>query len=365
MKISQIQPWIDNNEANYINKVVKRGYLTENKETSKFEKFFEKKFQINFAISVSNWTLGIFACLKALNIGKNDEVIVPNLTFVATINAIILAGATPVICEVDDKNLSLDLNKVNSCISKKTKAIMPVHLYGHCCDMGELKRICKKKNIVIIEDAAQAILSKYKNKYLGTIGLLGGFSFYGNKIITTGEGGIILSNSKNLRNKIYKIKNHGRLKKGVFKHEEIGYNFMFTELQAAIGNVQLKKLNKILKKKEKIFKFYKKELSKIKSLSFMKNIPDNKPVYWFSNIFTNKKKKLKIFLKKNGIETRDIFYPINMQPCYRGTNLIKNLKNKFQISKKIYDTGLSLPSSYELNVKELKFVVKKIRQFFK
>ena len=313
MKISQIQPWIDNNEADYINKVVKRGYLTENKETSKFEKFFEKKFQINFAISVSNWTLGIFACLKALNIGKNDEVIVPNLTFVATINAIILAGATPVICEVDDKNLSLDLNKVNSCISKKTKAIMPVHLYGHCCDMGELKRICKKKNIVIIEDAAQAILSKYKNKYLGTIGLLGGFSFYGNKIITTGEGGIILSNSKNLR----------------------------------------------------IFKFYKKELSKIKSLSFMKNIPDNKPVYWFSNIFTNKKKKLKIFLKKNGIETRDIFYPINMQPCYRGTNLIKNLKNKFQISKKIYDTGLSLPSSYELNVKELKFVVKKIRQFFK
>ena len=140
---------------------------------------------------------------------------------------------------------------------------------------------------------------------------------------------------------------------------------MFTELQAAIGNVQLKKLNKIIKKKEMIFKIYKKELSKIKSLSFMKNIPDNKPVYWFSNIFTLKKEKLKKYLRKNGIETRDIFYPINMQPCYKNSNLVKNIKNKFPTSSKIYQTGLSLPSSYDLNKRELNFVIKKIKQFYK
>ncbi len=364
MKINQIKPWIDSSEANYIKKVVRKTFLTEGKETEKFENFFVKKFKVKHAISVSNWSCGIFACLKALNIGKNDEVIVPNLTFIATLNSVILSGATPILCDVNEQNLSIDLNKIEKKITKKTKAIIPVHLYGHCCELSKLLKICKKNKIYMIEDAAQAIYSTYKKKKLGTLGIFGGFSFYGNKIITTGEGGIVFTNNSKLRDKIYEIKNHGRLKKGVFVHKEIGYNFMFTEMQAAIGNIQVKKLKKIINRKEKIFKIYKKELSDIKSISFMKNISNNKPVHWFTNIFTKDKARLKIFLSKNNIQTRDIFLPLNLQPCYRGKNIVKNLNEKFPISNKIYKNGLSLPSSYDLKSSELKFIIKKIRKFY-
>ncbi len=365
MNINQISPWIDKLEANYIKKVIEKKYLTESNETNKFEKYFQKNFKIKHAVAISNWTCGIFACLKALNIGANDEVIVPNLTFVATINAVILAGAKPVLCDVDQENLCINLNLLEKYITKKTKAIIPVHLYGHSCNMEELLKISKKNKIPIIEDAAQAIFSTYGNKFLGSIGILGGFSFYGNKIITTGEGGIILTKNTKLRNKIYEIKNHGRLKKGVFIHDKIGFNFMFTEMQAAIGNVQVKKLKKILKRKEYIFNIYKKELSKIKSIKFMKNLPKNKPVHWFTNIFTKDKKKLKNYLSKNKVQTRDIFFPLNMQPCYKKNKLIKNLKDRFPISNKIFNTGLSLPSSYELKNSEIKFVIKKIKDFYK
>ena len=272
-KIIQIEPWIGLDESNYIKQVVNKTFLTEAAETKRFEDKIKKKFKSKYALAVSNWTNGLYMSLKAFNIGKGDEVIVPNVTFIATVNSVIMAGATPVICEIDEKNLSLDINHFKKIISKKTKAVIPVHLYGYCCNLDILNRICSKKKIKIIEDAAQAIGAKYKKKYLGTIGQIGGFSFYGNKIITTGEGGVILTNSAKLKKKMYELKNHGRSKKGIFKHDSIGYNFMFTEMQAAIGNIQLNKLNKILKKKEMIFKLYKKELSKIKNINFMTITP--------------------------------------------------------------------------------------------
>lgn len=363
-KIIQIEPWIGLDESNYIKQVVNKTFLTEAAETKRFEDKIKKKFKSKYALAVSNWTNGLYMSLKAFNIGKGDEVIVPNVTFIATVNSVIMAGATPVICEIDEKNLSLDINHFKKIISKKTKAVIPVHLYGYCCNLDILNRICSKKKIKIIEDAAQAIGAKYKKKYLGTIGQIGGFSFYGNKIITTGEGGVILTNSAKLKKKLYELKNHGRSKKGIFKHDSIGYNFMFTEMQAAIGNIQLNKLNKILKKKETIFKLYKKELSKIKNINFMTPVKFNKPVHWFSNIFTKKKNGLKKYLKDRNIQTRDIFYPINFQPCYKKTKLLKITKKRYVISEKIFDNGISLPSSYSLSKSQQKFIIKTIKDYF-
>ena len=164
---------------------------------------------------------------------------------------------------------------------------------------------------------------------------------------------------------MYMIKNHGRSRKGIFVHENIGFNFMFTEVQAAIGNVQLKKLNKILAKKKQIFKRYKKNLSDVGDLRFMQPIEGNEPVYWFSNIFTKKKFNLKKFLKKKNIETRDFFYPINLQPCYKKNKaLIKNMRAKFPVSEKAYKTGLSLPSSYSLKLEQVDYISKNIKNFF-
>ncbi len=364
-KIIQIQPWIDSQEANYLKKIINKTFLTEAGETKKFENRITKRFKSKYSIAVSNWTNGIFMSLKAFNIGEGDEVIVPNLTFIATVNAVIMTGAKPVICEVDEKNLSIDLEHYKKIISKKTKAVIPVHLYGHCCDLNKLKKISRRYKIKIIEDAAQSIGAKFNDRYLGTIGEIGGFSFYGNKIITTGEGGIILTNSLQLKKKMYELKNHGRSKKGVFKHNSVGYNFMFTEMQAAIGNIQLNKLNKILLKKKKIYNNYKKGLSKVADISFMKNISLNKPVYWFSNIFTKSKPRLQKFLQKRNIQTRDIFFPIVLQPCYKNTNLIIKKKKNYSISNKIFNTGLSLPSSYNLTKKEQNFIVSSIKEFFK
>ncbi len=364
-KINQIEPWINSKEANHIKKVINKTFLTENKETKKFENNLNKRFKTKNCMTVSNWTAGIFMCLKIIGIKPGDEVIVPNLTFIATATPIIWLGAKIVLCEVEKENLNLDLDHLEKLITKKTKCVIPVHLYGHCCDLDRLKKITKKNNIDIIEDAAQALGAKFKNKYLGTIVNFGGFSFYGNKIITTGEGGVIFFKNKSLRRRLYALKNHGRETKGIFKHNKIGYNFMFTEMQAAIGNIQLTKLNKILLKKRKIFEYYKKNLIDIKEISFMKPLTNNKPVYWFTNIFINNKKKLKSFLYENGIQTRDIFYPLNRQPCFKNIKNIKNKNYNFNISNYIYSSGISLPSHYNLTEQDLKFIVNKIRKFYK
>ena len=254
-KINTFDAFLNHQEANYIKKVVLKGFLTENIETKKFEKNFSKKFKMKNALAISNWTAGLFATLKAINIKKGDEVIIPNLTFFATASPIILCGAKIVLCDVELDNFSLDLNILEKKITKKTKCIIPVHLSGFCCDMDRLKSICKKKNIYLIEDSAQALGATYKNKNLGNFGDLSGFSFFGNKIMTTGEGGMIIAKKKSLLKKVYLIKNHGRDKTGIFKHKTLGFNFMFTEMQAAIGNIQLKKFNYILKKKKIYFPY--------------------------------------------------------------------------------------------------------------
>lgn len=364
MKINQIAPWIDNKELKNLNMVMKKTFLTENKETLRFENNLKKIIKAKFITSYSNWTCGLYACMKILDLKPGDEVIVPNLTFIATINSVIMANLKPVLCEVDEESMCMDIESFKSSITNKTKAVIPVHLYGNCCDMNKLKKICQKKKILIIEDAAQAIGSKYKNNYLGTIGDLGGISFYGNKIITTGEGGAVISKSKKNYEKLYKFKNHGRMVKGIFKHKSIGFNFMFTEMQAAIGNEQLKKLNKIIKKKKLIYEYYKKNLSSIKNITFKNPSKNCTPVYWFTNIFTKDKKKLVKYLNMKSIQTRDAFYPLNLQPCFKNTNLVKNINKEFPVSKKIYKTCVSLPSSYSLTKKEQDLVIKNIKKFY-
>lgn len=366
MKINQISPWINKDEEIALTKIIKKKFLTESSETKNFEKKCEKYFRAKNVVSYSNWTAGLFACLKVLNLKSGSEVIVPNLTFVATINSVILANLKPVLCDIDENNLCIDLRKMEKLITSKTKAIIPVHLYGNTCNLTNLKKICKQKKIYLIEDAAQSIGGKYKNRYLGTFGDFGGFSLYGNKIITTGEGSIIFTKKKSDLKKLYSFKNHGRLKKGVFKHSSIGFNFMFTEMQAALGNSQLKKLNKILLKKNKILNYYKNKLNKIKEIKFEKINKNLTKVNWFTNIFVKKeiKKKLQNYLSSRGIQTRDAFYPINKQPCFYKKKIIKNLNAQFPNSQKIYQTLISLPSSYELSSNELNYITNEIIKFF-
>tara|TARA_B100001093_G_scaffold481389_1_gene512087 strand:- start:3476 stop:4564 length:1089 start_codon:yes stop_codon:yes gene_type:complete len=360
--IIQIQPWINWKEIIEIIKVVRSTFITEGKKTLELEKLTKDLTKSKYSIAYANGTLALYAALKSLKIGRGDEVIVPNLTFIATANAVIMAGAKPVFCEVEKENLGICPKRIKSLINNNTKAIIPVHLYGYPCKMDEILKISKEFKIKIIEDAAQGVGVHYKNKHVGTYGDIGVLSYYGNKTITTAEGGMILTQNEKIYKSCYRLKNHGRDKKGTFIHENIGYNFAFTDLQAAIGVAQMKKLNKIIRRKKRIFDMYFSELNSIEEIEFYKINDQNNPVYWFSSIYINEKESLKEFLFSNGVQTRDFFYPLHLQPCYKNMDL--NIKDNFDVSEKIFKNSLSLPSSVILKDKEIRRVIKLVKAFF-
>ena len=268
------------------------------------------------------------------------------------------------LCDVNKDNYSLDLKMAEKLVNKKTKAIMIVHLFGECSEINKIKTFAKKYRLKIIEDSAQSFGGKYRNKNLGTFGDVGGFSFYGNKIITTGEGGVAITNNQLIAKKIKKIKNYGRSVKGIYEHESVGYNFKFNDICASIGLAQLSKLQSFIIKKKQIDNFYRKKLSKINQIKFSQSIEGADPVYWFVVIYVKDKKKLKKFLQKKGIETRDFFLPMNMQKCFRKSRFIVNKNDKFLNSKELYKTGICLPSSVNLNKKKLSFITSAIKKYY-
>ena len=359
-RIIQIEPWINYEEAVQLLRVVKNKYVTEYKLTLEFENKIKKLTNSQHAISITNGTLALYVILKALEIGPGDEVIVPDLTFIATANAVIMAGAKPVLCDVSLDDWGLEPEKVQNLITEKTKAIIPVHLYGSSSNLIALKDISEINNIHLIEDAAQGVGVYLNQKHVGTYGIAGILSFYGNKTITSGEGGIILTNSDKLAKEVFKLKNHGRSIKGTFKHESIGYNFSFTEMQAAIGIAQINKLERIIKKKELINNWYRSFLCD--DINFMPIPQDIVPVHWFNSIRIKNVNDFQIYLDKKKIQTRRIFYPLHMQPCYQG---LLNTKDIFKNSKFIYENYISLPSSYLLKKKEVRYISSIVNDFNK
>tara|TARA_R110000824_G_scaffold234655_1_gene423271 strand:- start:22 stop:1110 length:1089 start_codon:yes stop_codon:yes gene_type:complete len=356
--IPQIEPWIDGTELKYLKKVIDSTYVTEHALTHEFEERIKDSTGSKYAISVCNGTAALFCCLRALGIGPGDEVIVPNLTFIATANAVILAGATPVFCDITRDTLSIDVAKAQECVSDKTKAIIPVHLYGFSADMDEVLSFATEHGISVVEDAAQGVGVSYKGNHVGTLGDLGILSFYGNKTMTCGEGGMILTDDPKLAEECYKLKNHGRSKKGVFVHESIGFNFCFTELQAAVGLAQLDKLPQIIEKKKAIHDRYIKELSShMTPLVVPAHIT---PVYWFTSFLTSRKKDLQKFLLEREIQTREFFYPLDLQPCYNNTK-----KGEYPTSHALFNTGISLPSSYNLSSPQQEKVIQSVKDFYK
>ena len=362
--IPQIQPWIDKRELIELKKVIDSTYVSESKLTEEFESMTRDMTGSKHAISMCNGTMALFACLKAMKIGIGDEVIVPNLTFVATANAVILSGATPVICEVYFNTFCIDIEEAEKLVTSKTKAIMPVHLYGQSADMDKILEFSKKHDIEILEDAAQGVGVKFNGKHTGTFGKAGVLSYYANKTITCGEGGIVLTDDDDFAKECYRLKNHGRDQKGVFIHDSIGFNFSFTEMQGAIGVSQMKKLPKIILKKKSIYDKYSKELMSIDELKPQFIDERTSPVFWFVTYLCKDAKELAEYLLESGIQTRKFFYPLNLQPCYSNNDIVKNLKGNFKLSKRIYEEGISLPSSYIMTNKEQIYIIDKIKEFY-
>lgn len=369
--IPQIQPYFDRSEWREVKKVLKSTYLTENEATKKFEQLIADYTGAKYVIAVSNATVGLYCALKSLGVGDdpNDEVIVPDMTFVATANAVLMAGAKVVLCDVGLASAQAGIPNIEPLITKNTKAIIPVYLYGYGPDVFNIKKLCERRGIYCVEDAAQGLgVSMLTNSYArvsaGTIGDLGVISLYGNKNITTGEGGLVLTNNKLFADRVYRLKNHGRMVKGVFIHDSIGYNFSFTDLQAAVGIAQINKYQKIISRKAEIYTRYLGEFRHQNRIDIIHRSMTVSPNYWFSSFLFDDKERLKLFLADKGIQTRNFFYPLHKQPCYQDFGRVIRMDDKkYSGSNELYERGLSLPSSYGLKNKQVDYVIKSVLEF--
>lgn len=349
-----MEPWIGEEEkkavAEYLNS---GGWLTEFEKTRELERMVADYAGSKFASILPNGTISLVVGLMALGIKEGDEVIVPDYTMIASSNAVVLTGAKPVLIDIDPKNLCLDFELTKKAITPKTKAIMLVTFNGRYPEMEKFVDLAKNNNIYLIEDAAQSLGSRYKGKHLGTFGDIGSFSFSMPKIITTGQGGALVTDNEDLFKKILKIKDFGREKTGIDYHESIGYNFKFTDLQAVIGIEQMKKLDWRVRRKKEIYKLYKELLENVKEIEFINtNLEDTS--LWFIDILIEKRKELINFLKEKGIGTRPFYPAIHTQPPYSWVK--GDFKNSEYISKK----GLWLPSSSFLSDENIEYICETI-----
>ena len=357
--IPQIEPWIGDDEVRHVTDVVRSTYVTENAKT---EEFLDKITQLTgapYAIATSNGTLAIVASLIAEGVGPGDEIVVPDLTFIASANAVRLVGATPVFCDVDGSNGCMTRATCEAVLTPRTRGIMPVHLYGHACDMQELCALAQDRNLIIFEDAAEALGVRFRGKHVGTFGEYGMFSFFANKVVTCGEGGVILTDSEARYKKLFRVKNHGRDRKGIFVHDDIGYNFCFTDLQAALGVAQLERFDEIMRRKAANYEYYRCHLRDIPGVRLMEVSPDTESNYWFVNILVPDPVALGTHLQEAGIGTRRMFYPMTRQPCYGGS-----ATGAFPVAREVYESGLSLPSSPLLTDADRERICAEVRAFY-
>jgi perosamine synthetase len=331
-------------EKEYISKTIDSGFVsTFGPSVSEFEEKFAKYLGVKQAVSTQSGTSALYIALYDLGIGEGDEVIVPALTFVATANAIMYVGAKPVFVDVDIETWNIFPSDIKKNITKKTKAIIPVHFYGNPCKMDEILDITRRRNLYVIEDAAESLGATYKSKYTGTFGNFGCFSFNGNKIITTGGGGMVVGNDKKRLEHLKFLVNQARDESRGYYHPEIGFNYRMTNIEAALGLAQMQRLDEFLAKKRKFYSIYKEELKDIKSIRFQKEYKESENSWWLTCISFKKKidiDALQKELRSKGIPTRRIFMPITEFPPYK-----KYKKQDYKNSYNIYERGLCLPAS--------------------
>jgi perosamine synthetase len=370
--ISVNKPAFLGNEKKYLLDCINTGWISsDGNYVKKFEKKFSKFVDRKFSTTVSNGSVALEIALRALKLKKGSEVILPTFTIISCCNAIINAGLKPILVDCDLKTFNMNIEEVKKKISKKTSAIMIVHIYGITVDIDPILEIAKSKKIKIIEDASEMHGQEYKRKKCGTFGDISTFSFYVNKHITTGEGGMILTNKKKIYEEILKLKNlYFGKSTDRFKHKEIGWNQRFTNLQAAVGLAQLERIDQIVKKKIFIGEYYSKRLRTLSHKIHLplKNTNYCKNIFWVyalvikNNIKINAKFLIKT-LRKKGIECRPFFYPMHLQPVYKKMKIFNNLK--YPNSEVISNKGFYIPCGLGISIKEQNKVIKALLEVFR
>ena len=333
------------NEFNYLLDAFMSSWISSTGQyINKFEGAFANYVDCNFGVSVSNGTAALQLALASLGVGKGDEVIVPNLTFASPINVVIHANATPVVVDIESESWCIDPYEIEKAITPKTKAIIPVHLYGQPADMDSIMSLAKKHNLFVIEDCAEAHGAIYANKKVGSIGDIGCFSFYGNKVITTGEGGMCVTNNSVLNTKLALLRDHGMSKTKRYWHEVVGYNYRMTNLQAAIGLGQLEKIETIHANRREFEKVFRDIFRSNQNVSFQRNnLQNRKRITWLVNILLNSKLDRDTYINKFsdiGIDARPFFYPLNEMKIYK-----KYCSSSYYpVANEVSRNGISLPA---------------------
>lgn len=360
-KIPVSNPLFLGNELKYVTESVKSSWVRTGKYLDEFENKFAKFCNVSYGASTSSGTTALHLMLLGLKFKKGDEIIVPDMTYVASLNAITYVGAKPVLVDVDRTTWNMSVDKIERKINKNTKAIMVIHLYGHPADMDKINKIAKKHKLIVLEDACQAHGALYKGKKIGSLSKAAAFSFSGAKIITTGEGGMVVTNDKSLAKRMRDLNTDFMSDERKFYHTDIGYNFRLTNLQAALGLAQFENINLLLSKKRKNAALYTKLLKNTPYVQLPPNEPWASSVFWLYSIVLKKnglRDKLEVYLKNKGIETRPFFVPMHVLPMYKE-------KGDFANSDFLAKNGISLPSGTNLTKEEIGYVSSEINTFIK
>jgi perosamine synthetase len=360
------EPVLDGREMEYVMDCMETNWIS---SAGKYISLFEDKFSqycgVPFGVACSNCTTALHMSLVALGIGPGDEVIIPDFTLIVSANTVILAGAKPVLVDVDSKTWCIDAGLIEAKITPRTKAIMVVHMYGHPCDMEAIMEIARRHNLFVIEDCAQAHGAEVNGKKAGSFGDVSCFSFYGNKILTTGEGGMVLCRDEKLAERLRLLRNQG-FQEPRFVHEVVAFNYRLTNIQAAIGVAQTELVEEKIARKRWIGQTYNELLAGKPGLVLPHEEPWAKNVYWMYGIvledsFGVAKDDLMKKLKVKGVDTRSFFCPMSLQPVFQGSDpRFPDVTGDYPVSVDLWNRGLYLPSGLGLTRPQMEEVVEKL-----
>ena len=354
------QPLLAGNEKKYVNECLDSTWISsKGRFIPEFERSFADYTSVKYAAAVCNGTVALHLALVALGVGPGDEVIVPTLTYISSVNAITYTGATPVFVDSLEETWQMDPEDVRRKLTPRTRAIMVVHLYGHPCDMGRLVPLARENGLFLVEDCAEAFGSRYQEEPVGTFGDIATYSFFGNKTITTGEGGMVVTNDETLHDRMMHFKGQGLAKHRQYWHDVVGYNFRMTNICAALGLAQLERADTLLAKKRELAGWYEAGLESL-PLVFHKETAGVRHSFWMCSILVDdpaRREPLREALDAAGIETRPLFYPVHTMPMYA---------QKFQrhpVAENIGWRGMNLPSFPGLTREQVRFVCQSIAEF--
>ncbi len=364
------EPNISKSDIDYAYDAIKSGFWsgTSGKYIKEFEGKFSKFIGTKFGVSCSNGTVALQLAVRALNIKKGDEVICPAFTNIASILCAVYEGAKPVLVDSRKDTWCMDEEKIEERITSKTKAIIPVHIYGHPCKMDRIMKLAERHDLKVIEDAAEAHGAEYKGKRAGSFGDINCFSFYSTKIIQTGEGGMCLTNDSRIAEKLQSLKGlaYGSTNTTRFMHRDLGYNFRLTNISAAIGCAQMLKINDAIRKRREMASYYNKGLKGVAGLQLPVEMPWAKNVYWVYGIVVDGKEfgmsrdTLMEKLLKKGIDTRPFFASMSLQPAFHRVGLFEN--ERMPVSEWLGRNGLYLPSSSKLTKSQMDYIIRTIKE---